>query len=94
MSVSAHKIDGFAEFCFPCVHVLLQLRPVKYVSRDETDWIFACGEADHHSLDDWAYAHTVHLVEADESIQALADLKPGEQAARYRVGSAWLRLLV
>jgi hypothetical protein len=94
MSVSTPKTAGFAEFCFPCIHVLLGQRPVTYVSRDEADWTFACGEADHLTIDDWGYAHTFHLLEADDTLQGLASLKPGEQAARYNVDSAWLRLIV
>jgi hypothetical protein len=94
MPVSTPKTGDFAEFCFPCMHVLLGLRPVRHVSRDEGDWIFACGEADHHTVDDWGYAHTFHLVDADDTLRAVADLKPGEQAARQRTDSAWLRLLI
>ena len=83
---------GFADFCFPCIHVLHQLRPVRHVIRDGEDWIFTCGDADHFDEADWGYAHTVHLLDADDSIRELADLAPNGQAARYNARTSWLRL--
>lgn len=88
----APTLSGFAEFCFPCVHVLHRERPVRHIYRDGSDWMFTCGEGDHSVLADWAYAHTIHLLEADDSIRQLADLRPDGQAARYNTRSAWLRL--
>ncbi len=82
----------FSEFCYPCRHVLTQERPVAFVARDDDDWTFSCGRGDHRGLDDWGYARTQHLVDADRTLRALADLAPGERAARYGVRSPWLRL--
>ena len=84
----------FTEFSFACVHVLLQIRPVLYVVREEGDWTFTCGHGDHHAIDDWGRAHTHHFVDADRSLELLADLCAEQQAARYNTRSPWLRLIV
>jgi hypothetical protein len=92
MCSRTHTITGFAEFCFPCMHVIESLRPVRLVRRDGADWIFACGDADHFEMSDWGYAHTFHLLDADPSLHALAGLRPGAQALRLTAGTPWLRL--
>ena len=85
-------IPGFAEFCFPCIHVLENVRPVRHVQRDGADWIFSCADPDHFGLSDWGYAHTFHLLDADQSLHELAGLRPGAQALRLAADTPWLRL--
>ena len=92
MCSRTHTVTGFSEFCFPCMHVMESLRPVRLVQRDGADWIFACGDADHFKMNDWGYAHTFHLLDADPSLHALAGLGPGAQAQRLADGTPWLRL--
>ena len=92
MCSCTHIVPGFAEFCFPCMHVLESLRPVRYVARHGADWTFACGEPDHFGVSDWGYAHTFHLLDDDPSLLELAVLRTGAEALRLAAGAPWLRL--
>ena len=84
MCSRTHAISGFTELCFPCMHVIESLRPRRgSVRRDGTDSIFACRDAGGFEMtSDWGTAHTLHLLDADPSLRALAGLGPGAQALR------------
>lgn len=74
---------------FVCSHVFHNERPVRLVSREDGEWQFLCGEADHH--DDGHLVGLEHLVERDSSLSEVLDLPPDWDAEREDPGKPWLR---
>ena len=74
-----------------CPHVFTETRPVLLVAREAGDWQFLCGHDDHGD-DDCHVVGVGHLIDRDRSLDELADLPEGFEAARESVGSPWIRM--
>ena len=77
---------------YVCLHVFTQTRRVLLVIHHEDgDWSFMCGHTDHGGAEDIRVVGVGHLVAADPSLHACADLPNGYEAERNAVGDSWLR---
>jgi hypothetical protein len=70
--------------------VLDRSRPILRVSHDDDDngWQFLDGVSE--AIEDVALAGLGHVLDIDPSIVELADLEPGFQATRERLGANWV----
>jgi hypothetical protein len=76
--------------CWVCSHVLTHARPALFVAREDGEWQFTCGAAD-HDPDDSHVVCVGHLIDQDRSLSECADLPDGFEAERSAVGEPWIR---
>ena len=64
---------------------------VRLVVREDGDWQFMCGGADHYSSKDGHHVIVGVLLDFDPSLNELADLLAGWEAERKGISSPWIR---
>src|SRR5690348_6100470 len=74
-----------------CDHVFRHERGVLYVSREDGDWQFLCGQGDHPRATEPVVVGVGHLVTVDPSLDELADLPSDWEAKRKSVNDRWIR---
>jgi hypothetical protein len=75
---------------FVCRHVFAREKPVLLVSRPDGDWCFLCGGQHAQSTADFMSVGVGHVLEQDDSLIELLDLKPGWEAERKDRNSPWI----
>ena len=75
---------------YVCSHVFENKRPILLVVREDGDWMFMCGGADHVSHQ-YRVVGVGHLVDRDPTLNDCADLPNGSEAERSAIGEPWLR---
>jgi hypothetical protein len=85
-----HRVDQHTK-SYVCTHVFSGERPVLYVTRPDGDWCLLCG--DEHPQEGAAYrvVGIGHLLDGDDSLRAILDLGPNQEAERDAVGAPWSR---
>ena len=81
----------FHQKAYVCIEVFNAEKPVLLVSRLEGDWCFLCG-APHP--DDASYYRVVgigHVIQRNDGLSDILDLRPGEEAERPSLHSPWVR---
>lgn len=74
-----------------CGHLFRRERPALLVVREDGDWQFLCGNADHNDPFEPYHVSAGVLLDADATLNEIADLPPEWEAERPAVGAAWLR---
>ncbi|ANL03540.1 hypothetical protein AMJ96_CH01917 [Rhizobium sp. N113] len=74
-----------------CGHMFRRERPARLVIREEGDWQFLCGGVDHSDPLEPYHVSVGVLLDADSTLNQIADLPPEWEAERAEVGGAWLR---
>lgn len=97
----ASPVNAFPVFLSSGVFVCERVRdgaPVLFVSRDrvedgDDDWQFLCGALHENVVpgDEVRWGHLRHVLEADEGLNAVADLEADWVAEREAQGSLWVR---
>jgi hypothetical protein len=76
---------------YVCIHVFKDERPILLVSRVDGDWCFLCGSTHEQTTDDIVAVGVGHVLERDNSLVPLLDLKPEWEAERSDFVSPWVR---
>jgi hypothetical protein len=76
--------------CYVCCHVFQDTRPILLVAREQGDWMFLCGRADHAS-GGYRVVGVGHLTDRDSTLHQCADLPDDHEAERSAVGASWIR---
>ena len=74
-----------------CGHLFRRERPALLVARDDGDWQFLCGGADHDDPLEPYHVSVGVLIDTDTTLNQIADLPPEWEAERPAVGDAWIR---
>ena len=75
---------------FVCSHVFANTRPVLYVSTEDGDWQFLCGE-DHEGTEIPQVVGLQHLLERDSTLCVLMNLEANWEAERAHPSAPWTR---
>jgi hypothetical protein len=76
---------------YVCVHVFSRARPILLVVREQREWMFLCGRADHGGHSDYLVIGIGHVTELEASVSECADLPDDCEAERKAVGAPWIR---
>lgn len=74
-----------------CGHVFRGERPVELVGRQDGDWQFVCGNIDHSDQSEPYHVSVGILLDADPSLNEVADLPNEWEAERQGKGNPWIR---
>ena len=76
--------------CIVCSHILLDNHKIEYVTLDDEDgvWQFICG-SDEHDETHIKTRPIKHIVEIDDSVNEIADLKKGCTAQKILDTNQW-----
>lgn len=74
-----------------CGHLFRHERPALLVVHSDGDWQFLCGGMDHSDALEPYHVSVGILIDADSTLQRIADLPPGSEAERRSIGEAWMR---
>ena len=74
-----------------CGHVLRGERKVLLVDRLGDKWSFMCGGMDHFGTKDGHFVIVGVFLDANPTLNAVADLPSEWEAERKEVGAAWIR---
>lgn len=74
-----------------CGHIFRRERPIKLIVRQEGDWQFLCGGADHHDPKEPYHVSLGVMLEYDSSLHELADLPAEWEAEREGPHKPWVR---
>lgn len=74
-----------------CGHIFRRDRPALLVARDDGDWQFICGEADHSDPLEPYHVSVGMLLDADPTLNQVADLPSEWEAERSEIGGEWIR---
>ena len=74
-----------------CGHLFRRERPVLLVVREGGDWQFLCGNVDHHDPSEPYHVSVGVLLDADPTLNEIADLPPEWEAERSEIGADLLR---
>ena len=76
---------------FCCGHVFRHERPIRLVGRQDGDWQFLCGGADHDNGRDGYHVSIGALRDFDPTLDGIADLQAEWVAERKAPGLPWAR---
>ena len=79
----------YHELAFVCSHVFENAKPVLYVSKEDGEWQFLCGE-NHAEGELPRVVGLGHLLERDSSLFQILDLKDDWDAERRYIGDKWV----
>jgi hypothetical protein len=82
----------FHEKAYVCIHVFADERPVLLVSRPDGDWCFLCGDEHDDDASDYRVMGIGHVLERDQTLHEVADLRADWEAERTAVGAEWRRV--
>lgn len=74
--------------CFICSHVYNKTKPILLVCKEDGDWQFLCGE-DHDVEEIPKLVGLNHIIESDNTISEILNLKNNFEAERKVVGGKW-----
>lgn len=74
-----------------CGHLFRRERLALLVVREEGDWQFLCGAADHDDPLEPYHVSVGALLSADPTLNEIADLHPEWEAERANTSTDWLR---
>lgn len=74
-----------------CGHIFRRERPVLLVVREDGDWQFLCGGADHNDPLEPYHISIGVLLDIDPTLNEISDLPHNWEAERNEVGSDWLK---
>ena len=76
--------------CFTCKHVLEDKQPILYVTHDNDDgsWQFLCG-VDSHEVQDARVVGLIEIVNMDETLNDVYELKMRYGVYRKSKGESW-----
>lgn len=74
-----------------CGHLFRGERPALLVVREDGDWQFLCGDVDHDDLLEPYHVSVGVLLDADPTLNEIADLSPDWEAERIEISADWLR---
>jgi hypothetical protein len=83
----------YHEAAYACTHVI-DGQPVLLVCRDaepDDEWQLLCGGEGHDDPEVIRVVGIGHLIDADETLREVLDLKPYQEAERETVNGAWTR---
>ena len=82
---------NYHQEAYVCIHIFNNTKPVLFVTRDDSDWSFLCGEGHEDIAENCRVVGIGHILERDPTLLALLDLPPGWEAERKSAGDAWIR---
>ena len=90
-AMSRRHFEDLRLGAYCCGHVFRRERPVLLVSREGGDWQFLCGGVDHNDVYEPYHVSVAVLLDADPSLNQIADLSVDWEAERTEVGGDWIR---
>ncbi len=81
-------IDLEKQAVFTCCHIIEENKPILYVKHDcEGDWQFLCGTT--HTTKDARIVSLAEILQIDQDIHLVANLKNGQIAERKSKDNKW-----
>jgi hypothetical protein len=74
-----------------CRHLFRRERSALLVDREDGDWQFLCGNADHDDPLEPYHISVGTLLDVDPTLNEIAYLPPGWEAERPEAGANWLQ---
>lgn len=80
--------DSYHIAVFVCSHIFDNTRPILYISKDDGEYQFLCGDI-HEENELPRVVGLGEIVESDESVLDVMDLNDGQDAERKTVNDSW-----